>query len=441
MKATQTPTVKRSPLFSVLTANAISQVGDMMVAVAMPWFVLETTGSVLNMGLTGAVVALGSMLSSLAGGPLVDGLGLRRASVISDTTAGAAVVAIPALYLAGLLTFPQFLLLAFLISVLNPPGDLARRAMIPHLSDLAAMPLERANAADTAIPRLAQLVGPILGGILIAVVGAANVLLINATTFFLSALLVWVGVPAGSGFGHELRSEVGGRDDPHLFANPRLILSHARRYLTDLRQGLRFVLTNGLIISLAIVATVANLLEKPLMSVVAPLYAERFYGSAASFGAMLSAFGIGALAGTLLFGLVGTRFPHRLTFVVCLLVAPLFMLGPLALRLPLSVVLASVAVAGLLFGPMNTLSATAIQRSTPPAMLGRVFGTITALSMVGVVIGSVLAGVVVPQVGLVPTLLGMCAVYVVLAIVMAFNPALRAMDRETPEEQLSEART
>jgi MFS family permease len=414
----------------------------MMVAVAMPWFVLETTGSVLNMGLTAAVVATGSMLSSLAGGPLVDHLGLRRASVISDATAGAAVVAIPALYLAGLLAFWQFLLLAFLISILNPPGDLARRAMIPHLADLAAMPLERANAADTAIPRLAQLAGPILGGILIALAGAANVLFLNAATFFVSAVLVWVGVPASSGLQPELRGEeVGGRDDRHLFANPRLILSHARRYLFDLRQGLGFVLTNGLIVSLAIVATVANLLEKPLMSVVAPLYAEQFYGNAASFGAMLGAFGIGALAGTLLFGVVGHRLPHRLTFVVCLLVAPMFLLGALALRLPLPVVLASVAVAGLIFGPMNTLSATAIQRSTPPAMLGRVFGTITALSMVGVPIGSVLAGVIVPEVGLVPTLFGMCAVYVVLAIVMALNPALRAMDRATPEGQLSEART
>lgn len=440
MTAAHRPDGKRAPLLSVLTANAISQVGDMMVAVAMPWFVLETTGNVLNMGLTGAVVALGSLMSSLAGGPLVDHLGFRRASVISDATAGAAVVAIPALYLAGLLTFWQFLLLAFLISILNPPGDLARRAMIPHLAELAAMPLERANAADTAIPRFAQLAGPVLGGVLVAIAGAANVLFLNAATFFLSAVLVWVGVPSSSGFSPE-PGHVGGRDDQHLFANPRLILSHTRRYLTDLRQGLRFVVTNGLILSLAIVATVANLLEKPLMSVVAPLYAEQFFGSAASFGAMLSAFGIGALAGTLLFGLVGHRLPHRRTFIGCLLIAPLFMLGPLALRLPLPVVLVSVGVAGLIFGPMNTLSATAIQRSTPPLMLGRVFGTVTALSMVGVPVGSVLAGVIVPEIGLIPTLAAMCGVYLVLAVVMAFNPALRAMDAAAPEEHLSGARS
>ena len=46
--------------------------------------------------------------------------------------------------------------------MLNAPGDLARRALVPALARWAAMPLERANAADTAIPRLAQLVGPVM---------------------------------------------------------------------------------------------------------------------------------------------------------------------------------------------------------------------------------------------------------------------------------------
>jgi hypothetical protein len=61
---------------------------------------------------------------------------------------------------ADVLPFWLLLTLALLISILNAPGDLARRAMVPTLARGAAMPLERANAADTAIPRLAQLVGP-----------------------------------------------------------------------------------------------------------------------------------------------------------------------------------------------------------------------------------------------------------------------------------------
>src|SRR5215218_1765974 len=188
--------VGRTPLYAVLRANAVSQVGDYMVAVALPIFVLQTTGSVVQMGFTGAVVGIGTLVSSISGGPLVDRFGLRRASILSDVTAGAAVAAVSLLFWADALPFWLLLTLAFVISILNAPGDLARRAMVPALARWAAMPLERANAADTAIPRLAQLAGPLTGGVLVAVGGAANVLLLDAATFLLSAVFVALAVPS-----------------------------------------------------------------------------------------------------------------------------------------------------------------------------------------------------------------------------------------------------
>src|SRR5829696_140994 len=64
----------RTPLYAVLRANAVSQVGDYMVAVALPWFVLQKTGSVVQMGFTGAVVGIGTAgvvdKRRSAGGPL-----------------------------------------------------------------------------------------------------------------------------------------------------------------------------------------------------------------------------------------------------------------------------------------------------------------------------------------------------------------------------------
>ncbi len=81
--AEQGPTVAdRTPIFAVLAANAVSQMGDYMVAVAMLWFVLETTGSAAKTGLTGAAIGVGAIVSSVLGGPLVDRLGYRRASVV-----------------------------------------------------------------------------------------------------------------------------------------------------------------------------------------------------------------------------------------------------------------------------------------------------------------------------------------------------------------------
>ncbi len=422
------PRAGRTPLYAVLFANAVSQIGDYMVAVALPWFVLQTTGSVVQMGLAGAVVGIGTLFSSISGGPLVDRFGFRRASILSDVTAGAAVAAVPLLFWADALPFWLLLVLAFLISVFNAPGDLARRALVPTLAGWAAMPLERANAADTAIPRLSQLVGPLIGGILVAVAGAPTVLLLDAATFLLSAAAVAVAVPSYAQVDDKRRAPGSDAHGHQVFADSRLVRSPARQYLSELREGFRFVRTSGLLISLIVIATVASLLEKPLMSVVAPVYAQDNYGSAASFGAMLSAFGAGALAGTLAFSVVGHRLPRRLTFLACLILAPVILFGSLATTPPLPALLAALAVSGVIFGPMNSLFAIAIQETTPTGLLGRVIGTVTALAMVGVPLGATAVGIVVAEVGLVATLVGMGGIYLALGVAMAVNPALRAMD-------------
>ena len=336
--------------------------------------------------------------------------------------------AVPLLFWADALPFWLFLTLAFLISMLNAPGDLARRALVPALARWAAMPLERANAADTAIPRLAQLAGPLIGGVLVAATGAANVLLLDAATFLLSAAFVAIAVPSHTD-AEDKQSSPGFRGRDHqVFADSRLMRSPARPYLSELRDGFRFIRTSGLLISLIVIASVASMLEKPLMSVVAPVYASDIYGSAASFGAMLGAFGAGALVGTLAFSVVGHRLPRSLTFLTCMLIAPVVMFGSLAATLPLPALLAALTVSGVVFGPMNALFATAIQETTPTDLLGRVIGTVSALSMVGVPLGATVVGVVVAEAGLVATLIGMGGIYLALAVAMALNPALRAMD-------------
>jgi predicted MFS family arabinose efflux permease len=243
-----------------------------------------------------------------------------------------------------------------------------------------------------------------------------------------SAAAVAVAVPSYAQVDDKRRAPGSDAHGHQIFADSRLVRSPARQYLSELREGFRFVRTSRLLISLIVIATVASLLEKPLMSVVAPVYAQDNYGSAASFGAMLSAFGAGALAGTLAFSLVGPRLPRRLTFLACMLLAPVVMFGSLAATPPLAALLAALAVSGLIFGPMNSLFAIAIQETTPTGLLGRVIGTVSALSMVGVPLGATVVALVVAEAGLVTTLVAMGCTYLALAVVMAFNPALRAMD-------------
>jgi len=127
------------PLYSLLTAAGISQVGNAMTIVAGPWFVLQTTGSAAKVGLVGAAFALG-LLMPILGGPLVDRLGFRRGSVIADLLSGVIVASIPALHLAGLLEYWQIVVLVFLLTSVNSQGDTARLALVPTVARLAHMP-------------------------------------------------------------------------------------------------------------------------------------------------------------------------------------------------------------------------------------------------------------------------------------------------------------
>jgi MFS family permease len=437
LEAQGSPRSDRIPILSLLSAQAVSQVGNMMTITAGPWFVLQTTGSAAKTGLVSAALVLGSVIPAIIGGPVVDRIGPKRASIAADVTSAVIVGSIPTLQLLGILRFWELLVLVFLLSSVNTQGDTARYALVPGLARKAGMSRERANAADRSVVRIGALVGPVLGGILIGLVGAANVLFVDAVTFSISAALVALGVPKYLGRVGEDRRDVEHRyvaqvavGVPSGAGGGGEVASVARKggYLTGLTEGLRFIRASTVLLSVVLVATIGNSLDKPLMYVIAPVYADEIYGSPESLGLMIGAFGGGALIGTLLYGVVGKRLPRRLTFLTCFVVAPAIGFGAFAATPPLVAVLIAAAVAGVIAGPINPIFETVVQEKTPPEMLGRVFGTLTALAYLGIPIGSVLAGICVEAFGLVPTIVGMGLIYITVTLSMFLNPALKQME-------------
>jgi|tagenome__1003787_1003787.scaffolds.fasta_scaffold20955586_2 MFS family permease len=400
----------RRPIYALLTAAGISQIGNGMTIVAGPWFVLQTTGSAAKIGLVGAAFAFG-LLMPILGGPLIDRVGFRRGSILADLVSAVTVAAIPLLHLAGLLQYWQIVVLVFILTSVNSQGDTARLALVPSLARRAQMPNERVNSLDRAVIRFGSVLGPFLAGLLIAWIGAVNVLFVDAATFTISAVLVAVGVPRS----------VDGRDR-HPAAGAR------RRYVAELADGLRFVRSKTFLLSMILVATVGNFFDQPLLTVVAPVYANQIYGSPASLGALVGSFGAGAFAGSLLFGAVGRTWPRRTTYLTSYLVGAALIYGTLALSPSLGVAIVAAIAAGAAYGPVNPIFATVTQENTPPQLLGRVFGALTAIAQSAIPIGALLAGIVVQAAGLIPTIVGMGLVYVLVVIAMYFNPALRGMD-------------
>src|SRR5262245_47092166 len=160
------PVGDRLPISALMAANTISLVGSALTAIALPWFVLQTTGSAAMTGLAGFFVALPGFLAGIFGGTLVDRLGYKRVSIVADLVSGIGIALIPLLFHTVGLAFWQLLALIFLGSLLGIPGTTARRALLPELAGLARVRLERVNGAFEAIQHLAFLLGPPVAGIL-----------------------------------------------------------------------------------------------------------------------------------------------------------------------------------------------------------------------------------------------------------------------------------
>jgi MFS family permease len=179
------PTRKvRVPLSAFFSANLISYVGDRLTLLAIPWFVLQTTGSVAKTGITAFFTTLPSILSAFFSGPLVDRLGYKRTSVLGDIASGISTMLIPLLSHTIGLAFWQLLVLMFLGGLLKAPGETARAALLPDLGSNAKLRMERVNSIGDGLSRVSGLLGVPLAAVLIVLIGASNLLWLDAASFF-----------------------------------------------------------------------------------------------------------------------------------------------------------------------------------------------------------------------------------------------------------------
>jgi MFS family permease len=406
-RAEEAKRTENLPLFALFSANTISYVGDYLMLIAIPWFVLQTTGSVAKTGITAFFSTLPTIVSAFFGSALVDRLGYKYASVVSDITSGVSVALIPLLYSTLGLAFWQLLVLVFFAGLLQAPGATARGSMIPDLVARTKMPLERANAASDGIRRVSGFIGAPLAGVLIAFTGTSNLLWLDGLSFICSALLVGLlvtKIPAVS-------QSTG-----------------VRQYTADLLEGLRFIRQTPVILAIVLTVMITNMLDEALFAVIYPDYVRHFFGSAIVLGVLVAANGGAAFAGTIIFGAIGHRLPRRLTFGVCFVLLSL-RFWIMALIPPLSVLIIFNLINGLAAGPLNPIIYTVEQERVPQKMRARVFGTVTAGAYLATPLGAFVGGYLVQGIGLQAALIALGACYSVTTASLLVNPALRKMEK------------
>ncbi|MFJ5033061.1 MFS transporter [Streptomyces sp. NPDC088560] len=194
-----TATVPRPPLRSrqfrrVVAAEFTSSVGTQMTTLALPWFVLMTSGSPARMGLVFLIQILPVPLLSMPAGLVVARWGARRVTIVGDLCSAVLTAAVPTLYLADMLPFWALSVIVALVGCVASAYLSAQRMLLTETIGSDEGVVTAGNALFETATSTARLVGPAVAGFLIAQFGALDVLWIDAASFAVSAVLL-AGLP------------------------------------------------------------------------------------------------------------------------------------------------------------------------------------------------------------------------------------------------------
>jgi MFS family permease len=394
---------------------AVSLTGTRISAVALPWFVLVTTGSATQTGLVAFSEMTPYVVVKALTGPLVDRVGPRAVSWTTDLVSAAAAAVIPLLHALHILSFPLLLALVAVIGAARGPGDLAKEVMVPEAAERGGVPLERATGASGVIERLASTLGPAAGGSLVALLGPLTGLVVDAGCFAFGSVIIALALPRGMGRAPAETSSQADGTGP----------GYWRRF----GEGFIFLRGEPLLLTVIVMVGITNLLDAAFGTVFVPVWAKESGSGPTAIGLMGSVMGASAVAGSLIAAAAAHRLRRRVVFFAGFLLAgaPRFLV--LAFDAPLWTVLAVFAVSGFGAGFINPILGAVLFERVPRHMLGRVDALGDSLAWAGIPLGGLLGGAAVAAVGLTPVLIGAGSVYFLTTNLAGLRPEWREMDR------------
>jgi MFS family permease len=255
--------------------QTVSLVGTWITRVATSWLVYRLTGSELLLGVVGFCGQIPTLLIAPFAGVLVDRWDRRRLLVITQILSMLQSAVLGVLTLQGLITVRWLLLLQIVQGVINAFDTPARQAFVVEMvEDRADLP--NAIAMNSSMVNGSRIIGPSIGGLLIAAFGEGWCFLVDAVSYvFVVASLLMMRLPRGGAARVEAR------------------------VLDELRAGLQYVAGSAPIRTALVVLSIVSAMAMPY-SVLMPAYVAHVLGGGPNtLGLLMTASGVGALAGAL----------------------------------------------------------------------------------------------------------------------------------------------
>jgi predicted MFS family arabinose efflux permease len=370
-------------LAGLLTAELVSFTGSAMTFVALPWFVLATTGSTAKMGWVLAAEMAPIAIFGIPAGTVIGKLGAKRTMLICDAARGPLMLVIPILHHSGQLSFAALLGTTFAIGSFSAPYYASSRLVIPEVAGEDEQLVASVSAVLSGAQQLTQLAGPVLAGVLIAATSPATVLVVDGCTYLFSFVTIALVVRAGR------RVEAAARSKGVL-------------------AGVRYLLGDSLLGPVMIASCVLNFVAQGIVLGLQGIAYFRYDADARVLGFLFAGFGLGALLGALVAQRATQKVPllKLAAIAIVAMPLPLFLLAP---HTPWPAAMLIVGAFGFFSPLVNAPIMGVLTVRTPPELRPKVMTAVMTLAALAGPLGFIVAGYVLRHVALGPFFVALSA--------------------------------
>lgn len=355
----------------MLAAQILSILSSAIAGIAIPWLLLDAHISPDKMSWVFAVQACAAVLAAVLGTPFLDRLNRRSAYIGCDLLLALGSLALVALYLSGAMSTYAIAAILACTAIIGELSGAAGSAMVPTLLANDKVSNQRINGLLGTFHNFGDLVGPAIGGLVIAGLGSVAALSIDGASFLISALLVYTFLPRTS-------------------AAPPVEAENSASGRSGYLVGVRAIARSPVLRMVTLVSAVINMVITPLLVLLLPVMVKGNNGTALGVGTLISCFGVGTFMASVLYTARNARIPplpSLLGSVVLVLLC--FLLLPFAQSWASYLLLFLV---GTGIGYLGPLEQTLLQNSAPSAQIGRVMLAYSAFRTVLVPVGFFVVG-------------------------------------------------
>jgi len=396
--------IRHSYLLAV--SAMFASAGNSAVHIAIPWLVLEITGSSANAGVVLGISGFSVIFTAPIIGGLIAVLGARPVSIWADIISAASVLLFPIVGTLFGLNLASLLIIAIAGALFDPAGATARKSLIQAVAERDGLSLTKFNGTYEAAATIGTVIGPTGAALAISFVGINTTFYLIAIVFVLASCLAFFIPVVTSHIRTKQSFSVG-----NVFIETRI--------------GMNALWRDKPLLSLVGLYTLLTAIYMPVESIVLSRY-FRDLNEPRTLGFVLSAMSVGIVIGALQFHrAIRTFSPGNLVIISMTLIGAVVCAMAF---LPNAIIFIGLGLAlGLAFGPVSPMSNYLVQKRMPQHLHGPVFGTQFSLMYLATPAGTLALGLIVQSVSIAPLLFVIGALFICVTLLVGFTGPLRRL--------------